>query len=169
LIDLIGDREQTDKYTSVVGGANANVALALGSARQPHKSFLGRLSFDGFGTQIKHRLASNGVDLSWSIDARSKPPWRLQPLTLQGVASYSFYVNGTADWGWTREELPSVEKLLEASVQAVQFGCLAMAIGPGNLVLESLVVGACSKVSPTSRSRTISTFVQHSALSAMSS
>jgi fructokinase len=136
LIDLIGDREQTDKYTSVVGGANANVALAL-ARRGTAQKFLGRLSFDGFGTQIKHRLASNGVDLSWSIDAKEQTTLAVATIDSSGVASYSFYVNGTADWGWTREELPGVEKLLEASVQAVQFGCLAMAVGPGNLVLEA--------------------------------
>jgi fructokinase len=136
LIDLIGDREQADKYTSVVGGANANVALALARRGTPQK-FLGRISSDGFGAQIRQRLTSNGVDLSWSISAKEQTTMAVATLDPLGVASYSFYVNGTADWGWTNQELPSVEKLLEASVQAVQFGCLAMAIGPGNLVLEA--------------------------------
>lgn len=136
LIDLISDKEQADNYTSVVGGANANVALALARRGAPQK-FLGRISSDGFGTQIRHRLASSGVDLSWSINAEEQTTLAVATLDSSGVANYSFYVNGTADWGWTPEELPSVEKLLEASVQAVQFGCLAMAIGPGNLVLEA--------------------------------
>lgn len=136
LIDLIGDREQTDKYTSVVGGANANVALAL-ARRGTAQKFLGRISSDGFGAQIRHRLASNGVDLSWSINAQEQTTMAVATLDPSGVASYSFYVSGTADWGWTPQELPSVEKLLADSVHAVQFGCLAMAIGPGNLVLEA--------------------------------
>lgn len=136
LIDLIGDREQTDKYTSVVGGANANVALAL-ARRGTAQKFLGRLSFDGFGTQIKHRLASNGVDLSWSIDAKEQTTLAVATIDSSGVANYSFYINGTADWGWTKDELPTVETLVANSVEAVQFGCLAMAIGPGNLVLEA--------------------------------
>jgi len=136
LIDLIGDREQTDKYTSVVGGANANVALALARRGTPQK-FLGRLSFDGFGTQIKHRLASNGVDLSWSINAPEQTTLAVATIDSAGVANYSFYVNGTADWGWTKSELPSLEKLVDAGVNTVQYGCLAMAVGPGNKVLES--------------------------------
>ena len=136
LIDLIGDSEQTEKYTSVVGGANANVALALARRGTPQK-FLGRLSFDGFGTQIRHRLASNGVDLSWSIDATEQTTLAVATIDSTGVASYSFYVNGTADWGWTKEELPSAQRLIDAGVHAIQFGCLAMAVGPGNLVLEA--------------------------------
>ncbi len=136
LIDLIGDKEQTENYTSVVGGANANVALALARRGAPQK-FLGRISFDGFGSQIKHRLESNGVDLSWSINASEQTTLAVATIDASGVANYSFYVNGTADWGWTKEELPSVQKLLAEGVQAVQFGCLAMAVGPGNLVLEA--------------------------------
>ena len=136
LIDLIGDAQNPGEYSSVVGGANANVALAL-SRRGAAQKFMGRISSDGFGSQIRNRLQSNGVDLSWSIDAPEQTTLAVATIDSLGVASYSFYVNGTADWGWTPKELPSIEKLLEANVQAVQFGCLAMAIGPGNLVLEA--------------------------------
>lgn len=140
LIDLIGDSQNQGKYTSVVGGANANVALAL-SRRGAAQKFMGRISSDGFGQQILERLASNGVDLSWSIEALEQTTLAVATIDSAGVASYSFYVNGTADWGWTPSELPSVEKLLGANVQAVQFGCLAMAVGPGNLVLETWLEG----------------------------
>lgn len=140
LIDLIGDAEKPGEYTSVVGGANANVALAL-SRRGAAQKFMGRISGDGFGSQIRNRLQSNGVDLSWSIDAPEQTTLAVATIDSVGVASYSFYVNGTADWGWTPKELPSIAKLLEANVQAVQFGCLAMAVGPGNLVLEAWLKG----------------------------
>ena len=136
LIDLIGDSENAGKYTSVVGGANANVALAL-ARRGTAQKFAGRISSDGFGAQIRHRLASNGVDLSWSINASEQTTLAVATIDSAGVASYSFYVNGTADWGWTKAELPDAEKLIEAGVHAVQFGCLAMAVEPGNLVLEA--------------------------------
>lgn len=136
LIDLIGDAQNPGEYSSVVGGANANVALAL-SRRGAAQKFMGRISSDGFGNQIRNRLQSNGVDLSWSIDATEQTTLAVATIDSLGVASYSFYVNGTADWGWTPKELPSIEKLLAENVQAVQFGCLAMAVGPGNLVLEA--------------------------------
>jgi fructokinase len=54
-----------------------------------------------------------------------------------GVATYSFYINGTADWAWQESELPSIERLVFLGVRAVQFGCLAMAIEPGNLIIET--------------------------------
>ena len=136
LIDLIGDAHSPGEYKSVVGGANANVALALARRSAPQK-FMGRISQDGFGQQIRKRLADNGVELEWSIDATEQTTLAVATIDAQGVASYAFYTNGTADWGWTPEELPSLEALKESSVAAVQFGCLAMAIGPGNLVLES--------------------------------
>jgi fructokinase len=136
LIDLIGDSKNAGKYTSVVGGANANVALAL-ARRGTAQKFAGRISSDGFGAQIRHRLASNGVDLSWSINASEQTTLAVATIDRAGVASYSFYVNGTADWGWTRSELPAAERLVEAGVHAIQFGCLAMAVEPGNLVLEA--------------------------------
>ena len=58
-----------------------------------------------------------------------------------GVASYSFYTNQTADWGWTKEELPSISKLNDLGVQAIQYGCLTMAMEPGNKVIEQWLSG----------------------------
>ena len=136
LIDLIGDAHSTGEYRSVVGGANANVALALARQSAPQK-FMGRISQDGFGQQIRKRLMDNGVDLSWSINASEQTTLAVATIDSQGVASYAFYTNGTADWGWSKEELPAVNVLTKSSVSAVQYGCLAMAIGPGNLVLEA--------------------------------
>lgn len=145
LIDLIGDSAAPGEYRSVVGGANANVALAL-ARRGTAQRFMGRISSDGFGEQISRRLASNEVDLSWSIAAKEQTTLAVATIDSQGVASYSFYINGTADWGWTPQELPSLEALLAEGVQAIQFGCLAMAIGPGNAVLETWLEGlAASK------------------------
>ena len=148
LIDLIGDAQNPGEYTSVVGGANANVALAL-SRRGAAQKFMGRISGDGFGDQIRNRLQSNGVDLSWSINASEQTTLAVATIDSLGVASYSFYVNGTADWGWTPDELPSIEKLLAENVQAVQFGCLAMAVEPGNLVLEAWLEGLAASGSFT--------------------
>jgi fructokinase len=53
------------------------------------------------------------------------------------VASYSFYIKDTADWGWTVDELPAAEAAESLGTKAIQYGCLGMAIGPGNLVIEA--------------------------------
>jgi fructokinase len=136
LIDLISDSAKAASYNAVVGGANANVALALARRGTPQK-FMGRISGDGFGSQIRERLGDNGVNLDWSIAAPEQTTLAVATIDANAVASYSFYIEGTADWGWTHQELPDFKKLLDSGITTVQYGCLAMAIGPGNLVLEA--------------------------------
>lgn len=136
LIDLIGEADSGGKYTAVVGGANANVALAL-ARRGEDQRFLGRISSDGFGKQIRQHLASNGVNLDLSISAEEQTSLAVATIDSSGVASYSFYVDGTADWGWSPGELPSIETVLELGTKAIQYGCLGMAIEPGNVIIEA--------------------------------
>jgi len=136
LIDLIGEEGSGGNYTAVVGGANANVALAL-AVRGEQQRFLGRISSDGFGKQIRNHLASHGVDLTLSVDAEEQTTLAVATIDSSGVASYSFYTKDTADWGWTAGELPSAEQVAALDTKAIQYGCLGMAIGPGNLVIEA--------------------------------
>lgn len=136
LIDLIGTPASGDNYKAVVGGANANVALAL-ARRGENQKFLGRISTDGFGQMIRQRLAGNGVSLDWSVSAAEQTSLAVATIDGNGVADYSFYLNGTADWAWVESELPALEQVQAVETVAVQFGCLGMAIGPGNLVIEN--------------------------------
>ena len=133
LIDLIS--KESGSYQAVVGGANANVALAL-AVRGEKQAFLGRVSSDGFGQQIRNHLSSHGVNLDYSIAAKEQTTLAVATIDQAGVASYSFYIKETADWGWTKDELPTLEKLKQLGVNAIQYGCLTMAIGPGNKVIE---------------------------------
>ena len=130
LIDLIQDRYNPTSYNAVVGGANANVAIALARRGTPH-TFLARISADSFGQQITEKLKKNNVNTDHSIKTDEPSTLAVVSIGPNGSPSYSFYVNGTADWGWTKEELP----LLEA--EAIQFGCLTMAMEPGNLEIEA--------------------------------
>ncbi|NCW41707.1 MAG: carbohydrate kinase, partial [Actinobacteria bacterium] len=136
LIDLIGDEGSGGHYSAVVGGANANVALAL-AVRGEQQRFLGRISSDGFGRQIASHLSSHGVDLSLSVDATEQTTLAVATIDSSGVASYSFYTKDTADWAWTEEELPTMAAALALGASAIQYGCLGMAIGPGNQVIEA--------------------------------
>jgi fructokinase len=133
LIDLIS--KESGNYQAVVGGANANVALAL-AVRGEKQAFLGRISSDGFGQQIRNHLSSHGVNLDYSIAAKEQTTLAVATIDQAGVASYSFYVKETADWGWTNDELPTLEELMQLGVNAIQYGCLTMTIGPGNKVIE---------------------------------
>ena len=139
LIDLIG-KAGSSQYTSVVGGANANVALALARRGEP-QAFLGRISQDGFGQQIRERLSSNGVNLDHSIFASEQSTLAVATISESGSASYSFYLKGTADWAWQPEEFPSQEVIGGLGAKCIQYGCLTMAVEPGNLVVENWLSG----------------------------
>ena len=136
LIDLIENRYQPGGFNAVVGGANANVALALARRGTKHQ-FLGRLSNDRFGKLIRERLSSNGVHLEHSIDASELTTLAVVSIDSNGVPSYAFYVNGTADWAWTPEELPTDVDLENMHATAIQFGCLTMAMQPSSQVIET--------------------------------
>jgi fructokinase len=105
--------------------------------REEKQIFLGRISTDGFGQQIRNHLAKGGVNLDYSISAKEKTTLAVATIDDACVASYSFYTKDTADWGWKKEELPALSKLSELDAKAVQYGCLGMAIGPGNKVIEA--------------------------------
>ena len=135
LIDLIENRYQPGSFNAVVGGANANVALALARRGTQHQ-FLGRISRDSFGQAIRERLSSNGVHLEYSIDADELTTLAVVKMNSAGVPSYSFYVNDTADWGWTPEELPTNTDFENLHATAIQFGCLTMAMQPSSAVVE---------------------------------
>lgn len=135
LIDLIENRSQPGAFNAIVGGANANVSIALARRGTPQQ-FLARLSNDGFGKLIRAKLEANKVGLDYAVAANEQSTLVTVSIDPQGVPSYSFYVNGTADWGWTPAELPTDADLDNMQATAIQFGCLAMAIGPGNLAIE---------------------------------
>jgi fructokinase len=135
LIDLIENRYQPGSFNAIVGGANANVALALARRGSKHQ-FLGRISDDRFGKIIRERLESNHVGLEHSVKATELTTLAVVSIDSNGIPSYAFYVNGTADWGWTSSELPSDVELENMHAKAIQFGCLTMAMAPGNAVIE---------------------------------
>ena len=138
LIDLIGHQGADQGYKPIVGGANANVALALAKADVPQR-FLARISKDSFGQMIRNHLESNGVDLSQSIEADEQTTLAIATIDSAGVANYSFYINGTADWAWHAGELPEISKLRHMKATAIQFGCLTTAIAPGSKVVANWI------------------------------
>jgi fructokinase len=135
LIDLIENRYQPGAFTAIVGGANLNVATALAKRGTPH-TFFARMSSDRFGNIIREKLTSNNVNFKNSIITNENSTLAIVSLNEQGVPTYSFYVNGTSDWGWTKDELPTQEQLDKEQINCIQFGCLTMAMEPGNLVIE---------------------------------
>ena len=136
LIDLIEDKSTAGRYQAVVGGANANVAIALARAGAKQQ-LLARISGDAFGQKIRQRLVDNKVGLDFAIEAKEPTSVAIASISSSGGASYSFYVENTADWGWTNQELPTQQTLASLGATALQFGCLTMAMPPGNEVVEA--------------------------------
>ena len=136
LIDLIEDKSTAGRYQAVVGGANANVAIALARAGAKQQ-LLARISGDAFGQKIRQRLVDNKVGLDFAIAAKEPTSVAIASISSSGGASYSFYVENTADWGWTNQELPTQQTLASLGATALQFGCLTMAMPPGNAVVEA--------------------------------
>jgi fructokinase len=135
LIDLIEDKSTAGRYQAVVGGANANVAIALARAGA-QQQLLARISSDAFGQKIRQRLVDNNVGLDYAIAANEPTSVAIASIGSSGGASYSFYVENTADWGWTKDELPTQQTMSAIGATALQFGCLTMAMPPGNAVVE---------------------------------
>ena len=136
LIDLIEDKSTAGRYQAVVGGANANVAIALARAGAKQQ-LLARISSDAFGQKIRQRLVDNKVGLDYAIAAKEPTSVAIASIGSSGGASYSFYVENTADWGWTKDELPKQQIMEGLGATALQFGCLTMAMPPGNAVVEA--------------------------------
>jgi fructokinase len=136
LIDLIEDKSTAGRYQAVVGGANANVAIALARAGAKQQ-LLARISSDAFGQKIRQRLVDNKVGLDYAIAANEPTSVAIASIGSSGGASYSFYVENTADWGWINNELPTQQTMADIGATALQFGCLTMAMPPGNAVVEA--------------------------------
>jgi fructokinase len=132
LIDLI--QQTTGDYKAKPGGAPANASIAL-ARLGAHVSFAGRMSTDGFGEQLHAWLSVEDIDLS--LVERTADPTTLAVAVLDdnGKATYSFYVKGTADWGWTLGAFVHLELSPPA---ALVIGSVATAIDPGATVIENL-------------------------------
>jgi fructokinase len=131
LVDLVVSPDWSCRATP--GGAPANVSVALARLEQD-VSLLARISGDGFGTMLRQHLARNGVSPRDLVDAPEATTLAIATLREGGQASYSFYLNGTADWMWRADELAS----LPDDVTALYLGSLATALPPGAAHIEAL-------------------------------
>jgi fructokinase len=132
LIDLVGDGAD---FQATPGGSPANVAVGLARLDQPC-DFLGRISTDTFGARLRDHLIRNRVSLRHTVEAAEPTTLAIATLDPDGSATYEFYLNGTADWQWSAEELPTP---LPTDVVAVHTGSLALAIDPGAKALEEFL------------------------------
>jgi fructokinase len=135
LIDLLPVPGAQHRFDARPGGAPFNVAVGLARLGQ-RTSFLGRISTDGFGRQLRAHLDDTGVDLSMAVAAAEATTLAVTDIDAAGRAVYSFYASDTADWQWAESEVPEA---LPAGIRALYAGGLALRFGPGAAVLEGLM------------------------------
>lgn len=109
--------------TPALGGGPFNVARALGRFGAD-VAFQSRLSSDAYGAALRQSLIDAGVDLSLCTSGSEPTTLAVTALRDDGSASYTFYVNGTAD--------RLTQPVPVESGYAV-FGTLSLALEPGSL------------------------------------
>ncbi len=112
LIDLVpsddaANTSQRSNWMALSAGGPMNSAVALGKlGADVH--FLGRLSTDAFGRQLRQHIDGAGVSLDLAVESEQATSLAVVSLDDRGVASYTFHFNDTANFGWTPEELPDL-------------------------------------------------------------
>lgn len=133
LIDLVADPD--GRYRPIPGGSPANVAVGL-TRLGGTTELLARLGTGVFGRIVRAHLEDNGVGLAHAVSTDDPATLAVVALDDQGRAAYDFYVEGTADWGWSADEVPDP---LPDGTLALCTGSLAVAIEPGASVLADLL------------------------------
>ncbi|WP_317442716.1 carbohydrate kinase [Streptomyces collinus] len=139
LIDLVphGPGALAD-LKPALGGGPYNTAVALGRLGSP-TAFCSRTSHDAFGEALLDGLRRAGVEVSGV--QRGPEPTTLAVATVgsDGSASYSFYVDGTAD------RLFTTPAALPAGTRAVSFGTCSLVLEPGASAYEELMRAAAGQ------------------------
>ena len=133
LVDLVA--EGADRFHAVPGGSPANTAIGLARLGAPVQ-MLTRLSADGFGRQLTAHLRGSGVGLDLAVEASEPTPLAVATLDAEGRASYSFYVERTADRMWQPAEVPET---LAQDAEAFCLGSFGLVLDPGAALLGELL------------------------------
>ena len=123
------------------GGGPFNTARALARLGVP-SAFIGRLSGDQFGVDLRRRLAADGVDLSMSVVGPEPTTVALAEVDESGLASYRFDFAGTSAPNLTADMLPA---RLPDGVQALHVGSLGLLLEP----MAGTISGIVRRESPS--------------------
>lgn len=115
-----------DTYRALPAGGPLNIAVGLRRLGHP-TSMMARLSTGALGQRIRAYAVENGLDLSASPTTDLQATLAFATIDARGQADYDFFVNDTADWGWTAAELAN----LPTPSRAVHSGSLATILEPG--------------------------------------
>jgi fructokinase len=135
LIDLVPGTSP-GCYQAKPGGSPFNVAIGL--ARLGHRTTLmARLADDPFGDLLREHAAAENIDLGCAPLAAEPTTLAVVGLDRDARASYSFYLQGTADWQWTDAETARLPK----DTTVFHMGSLASWTHPGDERIHAAAVG----------------------------
>ena len=133
LVDLVaGGGGELDAH---LGGGPFNCARTLGRLEQP-VAYLGRISNDRFGTQLREQLVEDEVSLDCVVATDDPTTLALAETDAEGAATYRFYFEGTSVPGLTRED---ALRVLPERVEIVHVGTLGLVYEPVADALEAVV------------------------------
>jgi len=135
LVDLVpGDGPGC--YQAKPGGSPFNVAIGL--ARLGHRTTLmARLADNAFGRLLREHAAAEGIDLGHAVHAAEPTTLAVVVLDSTAQASYDFYLQGTADWQWTDDELTRIPR----DTTVLHIGSLASWTPPGDQRILAAAAG----------------------------
>jgi fructokinase len=133
LIDLVP--HQAGELRAHAGGGPYNTARTLGRLEQD-VHYLGCISEDGFGSQLRAQLVGDGVRLDTVVTTPLSTTLALAELDARGAATYRFYSEGTS--------APALEPAaalaaLPETVDFVHVGSLGLVMEPTAMALQAVV------------------------------
>ena len=134
LIDLIVGTD--GGLAAIPGGGPYNTARTVARLGQ-RVTFLGRISTDRFGRDLRANLARDGVAADGVIETDDPTTLAVAELDDLGVARYHFYLEGTSAAGLTEADAAGV---VASSATALHVGTLGLVLEPAGTTIERLVV-----------------------------
>jgi fructokinase len=92
--------------------------------------FLGRVSRDAFGRQLRQHILEANVKLDLATESSQATSIAVVSLDELGVASYTFHFHNTANFGWQIDDLPKLN-----SDDWLHIASLSCVVSPGAEVL----------------------------------
>jgi fructokinase len=125
LVDLVPNGPAA-RYRESPGGSPFNVAVGL--ARLGNRtSLMARFADDRYGRLLRSAAAREGIDVSASPRADERATVATASVDDDGQVTYTFEMDGTADWQWTAAEL----RAISPATQVLHFGSIAAWAAPG--------------------------------------
>ena len=118
-------------WDALSAGGPMNTAAALAELGA-HVQFLGRLSTDFFGGQLRDHISKAGVELDLVVTSDDFTSLAILMIDDQGKATYAFHLDGTANFQWQPGELPEL-----TADDWLHVGTLATVVEPGASVLAA--------------------------------